>query len=39
MSYDGAIFDLQWKSVKVDRPKVFAICDVSVPWPATPASC
>ena len=29
MSYDGHIFDLQWKSVKVDRPKVFAICDVS----------
>ena len=29
MSYDGAIFDLFWKSVKVDRPKVFAICDVS----------
>ena len=29
MSYDGAIFDLQWKSVKVDRPRVFAICDVS----------
>jgi hypothetical protein len=29
MSYDGAIFDLQWKSVKIDRPKVFAICDVS----------
>ena len=29
MSYDGAIFDLRWKSVKVDRPKVFAICDVS----------
>ena len=29
MSYDGALFDLQWKSVKVDRPKVFAICDVS----------
>ena len=28
MSYDGAIFDLHWKSVKVDRPKVFAICDV-----------
>src|SRR4030095_2733269 len=22
-------FDLQWKSVKVDRPKVFAVCDVS----------
>jgi hypothetical protein len=29
MQYDGAIFDLHWKSVKVDRPKVFAICDVS----------
>lgn len=29
MAYDGAIFDLHWKSVKVDRPKVFAICDVS----------
>ena len=29
MSYDGAIFDLYWKSVKIDRPKVFAICDVS----------
>ena len=29
MAYDGHIFDLQWKSVKVDRPKVFAICDVS----------
>jgi uncharacterized protein with von Willebrand factor type A (vWA) domain len=29
MSYDGAIFDLHWKSVKIDRPKVFTICDVS----------
>jgi uncharacterized protein with von Willebrand factor type A (vWA) domain len=29
MSYDGAIFDLQWRSEKVDRPKVFAVCDVS----------
>lgn len=29
MSYDGAIFNLHWKSIKVDRPKVFAICDVS----------
>ncbi len=29
MSYDGHIFDLHWKSVKVDRPCVFAICDVS----------
>ncbi len=29
MSYDGAIFDLHWRSVKADRPKVFVICDVS----------
>jgi uncharacterized protein len=29
MKYDDAIFDLHWKSQKVDRPKVFAICDVS----------
>lgn len=29
MSYDGHIFDLHWKSIKVDRPSVFAICDVS----------
>ena len=29
MAYDGNLFDLHWKSVKVDRPKVFAICDVS----------
>jgi len=29
MAYDGAIFDLKWKSTKVDRPRVFAICDVS----------
>ena len=29
MKYDDAIFDLHWKSVKVDRPKVLAICDVS----------
>ena len=29
LSYDGAIFDLRWKSVKIDRPRVFAICDVS----------
>jgi len=29
MAYDGAIFDLHWKSVKIDRPRVFAICDVS----------
>jgi hypothetical protein len=29
MKYDDAVFDLQWKSVKVDRPRVFAVCDVS----------
>ena len=29
MSHDGALFHLRWKSVKIDRPKVFAICDVS----------
>jgi uncharacterized protein with von Willebrand factor type A (vWA) domain len=29
MKYDDAVFDLQWKSVKLDRPKVFAVCDVS----------
>jgi len=29
MRYDDAIFDLHWKSVKTDKPKVFAICDVS----------
>jgi len=29
MSYDGSLFELHWKSVKIDRPKVFAICDVS----------
>jgi len=29
MKYDDAIFDLKWKSSRVDRPRVFAICDVS----------
>lgn len=29
MKYDDALFDLHWKSVKADKPKVFAICDVS----------
>jgi uncharacterized protein with von Willebrand factor type A (vWA) domain len=29
LKYDDAIFELQWKSQKVERPKVFAICDVS----------
>ena len=29
MQYDGVFFDLKWKAVKVDRPKVMCICDVS----------
>lgn len=29
MKYDDAVFDLQWKTRKVDRPRVFAVCDVS----------
>ena len=29
MQYDGVFFDLKWKSIKVDRPKVMCICDVS----------
>ncbi len=29
MSYDGTLFDLRWKSKKINRPKIFAICDVS----------
>ncbi len=29
MRYEGTIVDLAWKATRVDRPKVFAICDVS----------
>jgi len=29
MAYDGTLFDLKWKSIKKDRPRVMAICDVS----------
>lgn len=29
MSYDGTPFNLKWKSQRIDRPRVFAICDVS----------
>jgi len=29
VAYDGAIFDLRWRTKKVDRPKVFVLCDVS----------
>ncbi|MDY6941850.1 MAG: VWA domain-containing protein [Pseudomonadota bacterium] len=27
--YDGALWDIQWKRKKVDRPRIVAICDVS----------
>lgn len=26
---DGVLFDLHWKSTKIDRPKVMVVCDVS----------
>jgi len=29
IQYDGAIFDLRWRTQKLDRPKVFVLCDVS----------
>jgi uncharacterized protein with von Willebrand factor type A (vWA) domain len=29
MQYDGNLFDLRWKSSKIDRPKVMCICDCS----------
>ena len=29
MQHDGLLFNLKWKSRKVDRPKVMCICDVS----------
>ncbi len=29
LAYDGALFDLRWRRTKVERPKVFAVCDVS----------
>ena len=29
LRYDGALFDLHWKQIKVEPPKVFVICDVS----------
>jgi len=28
-AYDGTLFDVRWKQIKLERPKVFAICDVS----------
>lgn len=29
LAYDGKLFDVRWKQIKLERPKVFAICDVS----------
>jgi uncharacterized protein with von Willebrand factor type A (vWA) domain len=29
MAYHGMLFRLYWKKIKIERPKVFAICDVS----------
>jgi uncharacterized protein with von Willebrand factor type A (vWA) domain len=29
LRHDGNLIDLSWKSKKIERPKVFAICDVS----------
>ncbi len=29
IEYDGLLFDLVWKRVRVERPKVIAVCDVS----------
>ena len=29
LAYDGALFELQWRRTKVQKPKVFAVCDVS----------
>ncbi len=29
MAYDGLLFETHWKSVKVDRPKIMVVCDVS----------
>lgn len=28
-AYDGFLFHTQWKSTRIDRPKVFVICDIS----------
>ena len=29
VAYDGLLFDPVWKRVKLDRPKIIAVCDVS----------
>jgi len=29
VAYDGALFELEWKQVKHERPAIFVLCDVS----------
>ncbi|MEX0942468.1 MAG: VWA domain-containing protein [Pseudomonadales bacterium] len=29
LQYDGALFDIKWKQIRSQRPKVFVLCDVS----------
>ncbi len=29
LAYEGVPFDLRWREIKVQKPKVFALCDVS----------
>ena len=29
LQYDGSLFDIKWKQIRLERPKVFVICDVS----------
>jgi uncharacterized protein with von Willebrand factor type A (vWA) domain len=29
LAYDGTPFDLQWRTVRLQRPRVFVLCDVS----------
>ena len=28
-AYDGTLFELEWKQTRLERPKVFVVCDVS----------
>lgn len=29
LQYDGSLFNIKWKQIKLERPRVFVICDVS----------
>ncbi|MCB1693179.1 MAG: VWA domain-containing protein [Pseudomonadales bacterium] len=29
LQFDGMLFDIQWKQIRLERPKVFVLCDVS----------